>query len=44
MFYLSPCTKAGELKKLGRLLKKLPRGGVEENAPAGVISMYREGL
>ncbi len=44
MFYLSPCTKAGELKKLGKLLKQLPRGGVEENAPAGVIPMYREEL
>lgn len=26
MFYLSPCTKAGELKALARALKKLPRG------------------
>ncbi len=42
MFYLSPCTKKGELKQLGKLLGRLPRGGVAENAPAGAIPMYRE--
>ena len=26
MFYLSPCTKKGELKKLKKLLRRLPRG------------------
>jgi len=30
MFYCSPCTRAGELKKLGRLLQKLPRGEVKD--------------
>lgn len=30
MFYLSPCTKKGHLKKLVRLVQKLPRGSVEE--------------
>lgn len=30
MCYLSPCTKRKELKKLARLIKKLPRGGVRE--------------
>lgn len=29
MFYLSPCTKAGELKKLAKLLKRIPRGKIE---------------
>lgn len=29
-FYLSPCTRARELKKLGRLLARLPRGKVRE--------------
>ncbi len=42
LFYLSPCTREGELKKLGRLLTALPRGSVAEDAPAGVIPMYRE--
>lgn len=28
MFYLSPCTKAGELKKLVRSLKRLPRAPI----------------
>lgn len=42
MFYLSPCTKAEELTLLGRLLKKLPRGEVAKDAPAGAIPMYSE--
>ncbi len=42
MFYLSPCTKAGELKKLGKLLKKLPRREIAKDAPAGIIPMYSE--
>ncbi len=42
MFYFSPCTKAGELKKLCKLLAKIPREEVKEDAPAGVIPMYRE--
>ena len=42
MFYLSPCTKAGELKKLGRLIGGLPLGEVPQDAPAGVIPMYSE--
>ncbi len=42
MFYLSPRTREKDLKKLGKLLKKLPRDGVAEDAPAGVIPMYRE--
>ncbi len=33
MFYLSPCTKLRELKRLRRLLKKLPRGEVDIPAP-----------
>ena len=33
MFYLSPCTKLRELKRLERLLKKLPRGEVRIPAP-----------
>lgn len=33
MFYLSPCTTTGNLKKLARLVKKLPRGNIEETAP-----------
>ena len=43
MFYLSPCTKAREIKKLARLVKKLPRREVEADAPAGAIPMYEEG-
>ncbi len=31
MFYLSPCTKMRELKKLARLLKKLPRGEITQD-------------
>ncbi len=42
LFYLSPLTKRSELKKLGKLLEKLPRGAVGEDAPAGAIPMYRE--
>ncbi len=42
LFYLSPRTSAGELKKLGGLLRRLPRGRVAEDAPAGAIPMYRE--
>ncbi|MBR7186049.1 MAG: aminotransferase class I/II-fold pyridoxal phosphate-dependent enzyme [Clostridia bacterium] len=42
MFYLSPCTKEKDLKVLGRLLKKLARGEVKEDAPAGAIPMYSE--
>ena len=42
MFYLSPCTKARELKKLARALEKLSRGTVGEHAPAGAIPMYSE--
>ncbi len=41
MFYLSPCTKARELKKLVRLTQNLPRRDVAEDAPAGAIPMYR---
>ena len=33
MFYLSPCTKLRELKRLERLLKKLPRGEVRIPEP-----------
>lgn len=33
MFYLSPCTGLRELKRLERLLKKLPRGEVRIPAP-----------
>ncbi len=44
MFYLSPCTKGEELEKLGSLLEKLPRGEVREDAQAGGIPIYREGL
>ncbi len=43
MFYLSPCTKAGELKLLGRLLDRLPRGEVAPSAPVGAIPIYSEG-
>ena len=42
MFYLSPCTKLRELKRLGRLLRKLPRGEVKADAPTGAIPIYRE--
>ncbi len=44
MFYLSPCTKRAELKKLRRLLAQMPRGTVAEDAPAGAIPIYSEGL
>ena len=40
MFYLSPCTKKGELARLKRLLKGLPRGGLQ--AEMGKIPMYSE--
>ena len=33
MFYLSPCTRLRELRRLERLLKKLPRGEVRIPAP-----------
>ncbi len=43
MFYLSPCTKRGELKKLVRLLEKLPRGVVaEEKADFTARGLCRE--
>ena len=42
MFYLSPCTKERELKKLARLAAKLPRTEVAQDAPAGAIPMYAE--
>ena len=42
LFYLSPCTTARELKTLGKLLEKMPRGEVGEDAPAGSIPMYGE--
>ena len=32
MFYLSPCTKRAHLKKLAALLRKIPRGSVEDEA------------
>ena len=44
MFYLSPCTKEEELEKLASALKTLPRGDMKEDAPAGGIPIYREGL
>ena len=44
MFYLSPCTKERDLKKLARLLKDLPRGEVKKDAPSGAIPMYAEEL
>lgn len=31
MFYLSPCTKERELKKLVRLVRRIPRGSVEDD-------------
>lgn len=43
MFYLSPCTKASELKKLGRLLNGLPRGALSaENAERGTAGADTE--
>ncbi len=43
MFYCSPATKKGELKKLERLLTGLPRGKAEEEAcRAGVVSERTE--
>lgn len=42
LFYLSPCTKASELKKLGKILEKLSRGTVKRDAPCGEIPMYGE--
>lgn len=39
MFYCSPATKKGDLKRIERLLRDLPRGSAEEEAlPAGVRS------
>lgn len=40
LFYLSPCTKQKELKILGKLLVKLPRSEVKEDAHCGAIPMY----
>ena len=38
MFYLSPATRAGELKKLVRLVRTLPRGEVRGERPvAGMV-------
>ena len=34
MFYLSPCTKEGDLKKLARAVKKIPRGEPDGGEPA----------
>ena len=42
MFYLSPCNRERDLKKLGRLLRGLPRGEVGEDALSGHIPMYTE--
>ncbi len=42
MFYLSPCTKESDLKKLGALLKELPRG--ERVFVKGEIPIYSEGV
>ncbi len=43
MFYLSPCTKVRDLKRLGRIVGKLPRGEVPGQAPSGEIPIYSEG-
>ena len=42
LFYLSPCTRAGHLRKLKRLLKMLPRDMVGGNSPEGRIPIYSE--
>ncbi len=42
MFYLSPCTRIKDLKKLSKLLNKLPRAAISEHAPSGAIPMYTE--
>lgn len=42
MFYLSPCTKPQELKRLGKMIKKLPRGELKTEK-AGEIPIYSEG-
>ena len=42
MFYLSPCTRAGDLKRLKRILKGLPRDMVGENVAEGRILIYSE--
>lgn len=48
MFYLSPCTKAGDVKKLEKLLARLPRGRVEDCASSfaaiGEKTEYKEPL
>ncbi len=44
MFYLSPCTREREISALGRELKRLVRGEVDRDAPAGGIPIYREGI
>ncbi len=41
LFYLSPCTKESELKRLGEILKGLPRG---TRIAAGRIPIYSEGV
>ncbi len=43
MFYLSPCTAEEDLKRLGELLKDLPRGGTGK-VKAGKIPIYSEGV
>ncbi|MDE5547583.1 MAG: hypothetical protein K2J30_01095, partial [Clostridia bacterium] len=41
-FYLSPCTRERDLKKLGKLLSKLPRGKVGgEDEPSAYCCMTR---
>lgn len=42
MFYLSPCTKKGELKRLVRSVKGLARHAVQADVPAGIIPIYSE--
>lgn len=42
MFYLSPCTSLRELKKLARLLKRLPRGTVKEEERRGETAAQTE--
>ena len=40
MFYLSPCTKKGEIKKLVKMLDTVPRGELGDGV--GVIPIYSE--
>ena len=42
LFYLSPCTRAAHLKKLKRVLQRLPRDMVGGNAVQGRIPIYSE--